>query len=299
VVALVDRALAFEKGHRWPSAAAMRDAVKDAMVGVLGRVVGRESLPTLFAPEEEGKARTRRLEAEARRFEVALTPGAVPVTPGAAPTPPGVILRTMEAPSTKPGIGVASGSVAGASTSRPVSTGAGVPGVPVPGSWLRSTAALATFVLVGTALVCGGGAAAYELLLRPAADRPAGPPAPSAPPSVVTTPGGGATPSAMPSVVTAIGAPAILEPAASLAPLDPVTPDAGRAVAPGIPRPSSRPLSAPPPSAPPGPLAPPTAPATPPPAHPAAGEVDSVCSTPFYLDDQGEKHFKPQCFGAK
>ena len=47
VVALVDRALAFDKKDRWPSAAAMRDAARDAYLNLFGEVVSSAPLATL------------------------------------------------------------------------------------------------------------------------------------------------------------------------------------------------------------------------------------------------------------
>src|ERR1700722_4738334 len=44
VVALVDRALAFQKGDRWPSAAAMRDAIATTYRGMFGEGLSLSSL---------------------------------------------------------------------------------------------------------------------------------------------------------------------------------------------------------------------------------------------------------------
>ncbi len=45
--------------------------------------------------------------------------------------------------------------------------------------------------------------------------------------------------------------------------------------------------------------APPTQMTTTPPVAPAAGHVSPSCDPPFTLDDQGRKHFKPECFLKK
>lgn len=66
IVELVDRALAFDKGERWPSAEAMRDAIRDAHLSVCGRILSRDSL----LPLVEGVDRHR------LPTELALSPSA-------------------------------------------------------------------------------------------------------------------------------------------------------------------------------------------------------------------------------
>ena len=44
VVDVIDRALAFHKSERWRNAIAMRDAIREAHLGVFGRIVSRDSL---------------------------------------------------------------------------------------------------------------------------------------------------------------------------------------------------------------------------------------------------------------
>ena len=52
VVALIDRALAFDKTQRWPSAEALRDATREAHVSLLGRAVSRDSLAPLLSERD-------------------------------------------------------------------------------------------------------------------------------------------------------------------------------------------------------------------------------------------------------
>jgi serine/threonine-protein kinase len=52
VAELIDRALAFRKGGRWPSATAMRDAIRDAYLDTFGEVISRAPLAALF-PEKD------------------------------------------------------------------------------------------------------------------------------------------------------------------------------------------------------------------------------------------------------
>ncbi|HEV3189191.1 MAG TPA: serine/threonine-protein kinase, partial [Polyangiaceae bacterium] len=51
VVTVVDRALAFHNSDRWPTAAAMRDAIRDAHLSVFGKRVSRESLLPVASSE--------------------------------------------------------------------------------------------------------------------------------------------------------------------------------------------------------------------------------------------------------
>jgi serine/threonine-protein kinase len=48
IVAVVDRAIAFRKADRWPTAAAMRDALRKAYVAVFGEEISRSQLAHLF-----------------------------------------------------------------------------------------------------------------------------------------------------------------------------------------------------------------------------------------------------------
>lgn len=93
VVALVDRALAFEKGQRWASAESMRDAVREVLVAEYGANASEAPLLALFEPV--GEARMVTLSADS--WPPIATPGpglgarssSGPKTPGAlrAPTP--------------------------------------------------------------------------------------------------------------------------------------------------------------------------------------------------------------------
>jgi serine/threonine protein kinase len=60
VVALVDRALAFEKSSRWESAAAMRDALAEAYVATYDEPLSRDVLAAYFRAMEEAPAHAKR-----------------------------------------------------------------------------------------------------------------------------------------------------------------------------------------------------------------------------------------------
>jgi len=62
VVALVDRALAFEKADRWPDALTMRDAVRDASLSAYGEVLS--SAPLLALLEGRSAARQQAVHAD-------------------------------------------------------------------------------------------------------------------------------------------------------------------------------------------------------------------------------------------
>ena len=72
LVAVVDRALEFEKGARWGSASAMRDAVRDAFAAIESRIVSRELLLPMLASRESS---------DALRREAALAPTPPPPAP--------------------------------------------------------------------------------------------------------------------------------------------------------------------------------------------------------------------------
>ncbi len=55
VVEIVDRALAFDKSRRWPTALAMRDAVREVYLAIFGAKIGKEPLERILA---EGAAWT-------------------------------------------------------------------------------------------------------------------------------------------------------------------------------------------------------------------------------------------------
>jgi eukaryotic-like serine/threonine-protein kinase len=77
LVAVVDRALAFDKRARWQTAAEMRDAVRDAHLAVDGRVVSRASVLPAGGASESPRAHTLQAEALA---SFRATPPAVAAT---------------------------------------------------------------------------------------------------------------------------------------------------------------------------------------------------------------------------
>jgi serine/threonine protein kinase len=58
IVALVDRALAFDKPARWPDAASMRDAVREAFVEAFGEPPTRDALAAYFAEMDGAPVRS-------------------------------------------------------------------------------------------------------------------------------------------------------------------------------------------------------------------------------------------------
>jgi serine/threonine-protein kinase len=63
LVSTVDRALSFAKRDRWPSAEAMRDALRDVSVAIFGRLPVRETLLSAFGDGAVGMAATRPADA--------------------------------------------------------------------------------------------------------------------------------------------------------------------------------------------------------------------------------------------
>ena len=102
VIEVVDGALAFEKAERWQSAAAMRDAVRDAYRTTQGEEISRAPLLGLTSGSSSG-ARPNLLGAT--EHEVAASPRAASVeaAPFHGPAAPGLGLSTAKAVSVDPG----------------------------------------------------------------------------------------------------------------------------------------------------------------------------------------------------
>ena len=78
VVAVIDRALAYDKEHRWPSAAAMRDAIERASLEAFGERPSKTALATLLTEDDLGRARTEHVRVVAPTMEMT----ALPASPG-------------------------------------------------------------------------------------------------------------------------------------------------------------------------------------------------------------------------
>src|SRR5580692_695074 len=80
IVQLVDRALAFQKPDRWPSADAMRDAVRDTYLAVFGTRLTKEPLERIFVEAPMDMAATA--------HALSAPPAAPVATPAPIATPP-------------------------------------------------------------------------------------------------------------------------------------------------------------------------------------------------------------------
>jgi len=188
--ALVDKALAFDKSSRWPGAAAMRDALREAYVGLFHAPPTRDVLA-----------------AHVHETEASPAPGHEP----ARPAPPAHATESLaktkvEAPSPRPlqgtlplGTSASPQSpphppASGLTTSKPVSSPAPVTQSPPSGPARRSMAplvigaALAIGIGIGVAMMLGGRG-------RPAASATAPPPALTTLPSASAS-GSATTPAA-------------------------------------------------------------------------------------------------------
>jgi serine/threonine protein kinase len=291
---VIDRALAFEKHVRWPSADAMRDALLTASLSAHGAVPGRESLTSLLDPDSG----TRRLDgAKTERAPGSFDNGATPprlvvtgdsdirvndptfATPGSAPGTPSAqgraVLGRTPPPrgSVHPPLDTAVSHVSqpglpalpGLSTANPVSAEAStvrkprgsVPWGPVITGGALLIAAIAVFFAVARPTVGKDGSTQQGAATAPVVPVTSTSPAPT-PSSVPTT-----DPLALPPVTAAI--------AATSAASAPATPSA-RATSPT--------------------KATKAAPAA---AHKPAAAAAPDCSTPYTLNANGEKVWRVEC----
>jgi serine/threonine-protein kinase len=295
VVGIVDRALAFEKSGRWPSAIAMRDAVRAEYLAIFGTKIGKEPLERLVAQASAWMGQTVPVDAILTPAPAAPPPArvSVPVGPPAggrieptrdmtawpgvpparqtpSPQAPHAPTRDMSvipgrpsswsagAPSAAPGSGVI-----GSSTARPVQANASLQpqGVPSP----TSRALIIGIVAFATLLaVLGIGWLAF-----------------SHSSSVAMAPSDSAPPLAAPA-----------------SPSPPVVLEAAAPVVEAIPAPQAPPV----PRAPPAPANPPASrpfatpfiPTTP--VQPAPHSPTSPnCDPPFTINLSGHRVPKPEC----
>ena len=74
VAAVIDRALSYDKAHRWPSAAAMRDAVERASLEAFGERPSKTALASLVAEDHVGPGRTEHVRRVAPTQEMTALP---------------------------------------------------------------------------------------------------------------------------------------------------------------------------------------------------------------------------------
>jgi len=309
VVHVVDAALAYEKARRWPGAAAMRDAVRDATLAALGRVVARDSLLPLFAPEDLGLAQTQHAEAIASTPFASRPYSPVPTPPAGGP--PLVVIATNPPPRVE-GILAPGGTLrasgpalpvarvtphiefVGATTSQPVSSTQAPRRVAGPPKSARPVIAAAS--IVALALIGAGVVAAIKFLPHPPDSATT---AVSPPPVTATLPGTATVatvassvpapsttgaPSAPTAEATPVHAPGAMlpEPVATKKKLSSAVPATAAE--------SSPPMSRPAAVAPPAPTPPAATAATAPPSSSSA-----TCDPPYYFDTGGNRIFKKEC----
>jgi serine/threonine-protein kinase len=127
VVEIVDRALGFEKAGRWPSALAMRDAVRAAYLVIFGARISKEPLERLMAERAAWTGATLPVDA------VMTVPPALRTSPATSPAGAARVAPTREMtawPTASGAQGAAArppSAIVGASTARPVQGEASVP----------------------------------------------------------------------------------------------------------------------------------------------------------------------------
>jgi serine/threonine-protein kinase len=264
VVGVVDRALAFNKADRWPTAAAMRDALAEASRAALGELPSRAALLSAFGPAAAGGTGASGPSALSQGRELTLTAGAFAGGPAAA-TP--VI----------------------AETGRPVSSDPGVPPRRAPGAALPVVVLGALVSLAGIA----GVAAAIHFAGRGKTGTPANAPtqgvsaaaAETSPPQATATSSVSVEPTS--KAVAAEAEPQVrLEPAQEPSPRSTESSEAPASSAPPVPEPPAMSKPSKPASSTTHSLS-----AT---ATSAKPKVD--CNPNYTLDANGEKRFKPECF---
>jgi hypothetical protein len=194
-VAVVDRALAFHKRDRWSSAAAMRDAVRDAHLSVFRRTLSRKSLLLDSSSDALAEARPRELDvattrraADARSARLAVSgrAGAMPApgAHGAGRIPRGTQLSYRAPGDPRRDVGEAPEAAPEeepATTSQPAV--AGPP--PTAPARRRTMTALAAFALL--ALAAGSGIAMRSLSSSASRDPQSGSTGSPQPPAVGVT----------------------------------------------------------------------------------------------------------------
>jgi serine/threonine-protein kinase len=307
VVALVDRALAFERAGRWPSALLMRDAVRATYVAMFGQRLDKEPLVRLVGGDEIGTGPTMhamsavpsapppalapQVFTKAGRTLDEPTPAPVPRTREMAsrPTRPGEPPPPVGPGPTRPLGAVPYGAPAGYAPGGLVLQGAprqpasaattalsserDVPRPPGRNRWIVPAA------ILGTALGVGGGLF-YGLSTRGASSSAAGAGlVESTPPPPTSAAAAAPQPPPVPAT------PPVPPPLTSSVPQTVTQPPAPRTPAPPPPA-----VVVPPVPASPRVAAPPT---PSPPRAPSAGKPN--CNPPYTVDEIGHHHMKPEC----
>jgi eukaryotic-like serine/threonine-protein kinase len=275
IVEIVDRALAFHKADRWPSAVAMRDAVRATYPAMYGAKLNKEPLERFLtlAPTNLGTEPTA-LALPA----MSPPPSPLGVRPSAAPKPAQLVIipernttTPMSAAATPAGspriaptqdmtaFPAASGPVGGWPTHPSASTAQAVSSEYLPPGLERKRSNVVMLALLaGVGITLGAGVVVWLAGSRSHATLGA------AAETAAAAAAAGLPPSAAPSVIVA-------------PPPIPVS---------ALPTSPAPPLSAHPPRV-------PTVPAT---ARPAAAPVTRVdCTTPYTVDNKGIRHPKPEC----
>jgi serine/threonine protein kinase len=196
VAAVVDRALAFERAHRWPDAGSMRDALRDAHLTAFGRPLSRAPLAQLAGGSV-----------------------AMDDTMGAPTPPPTRTAPLVHAPAFTPArpLAVAPTALPGGTTAQPVLQERGPSGLPAQ----RRTGLVVVAVMAAFCVAGLGAAAVARLALGRAASAPAGqavtpPSAPAAAPAAAPGPSSEVTvtpPAAPPASTASTTAPSSALPA--------------------------------------------------------------------------------------
>jgi serine/threonine protein kinase len=275
IVEIVDRALAFHRADRWPSALAMRDAVRAAYQAMYGARLNKEPLerfltvvptslgtePTALAlpavtPAPNAEALGFRPSASPRPAQLVIVPERNTTTPLGAASPR--IAPTQDMTAFPPPAPVGGWPThPSASTAQAVSSEYLPPGI----EKKRSNVVLLA-LLAGVGITLGAGVVVWLAGSRSHASIGA------AAETAAAAAAAGLPPSAAPSVIVAPPPPPPI--AVSAVPTSPAPP------------PSAHPPRVP--------TVPPPVPAT---ARPAAAKVD--CTTPYTVDNKGIRHPKPEC----
>jgi serine/threonine protein kinase len=273
VVQIVDRAIAFDKATRWPSAAAMRDAIRDTYLAMFGEAISRAPLAALFPRQDQSAPHTEHTGpggSPPADPNDASAPATRPVSGGTLPVGVPVAAHT-------PGFGI------GMTTSKPVSSEAielqgGVPG--------RKRTPAAVKAAVGVAAVASIAFAAFELRGRsPSGGVVAGPPPDSTVSGSVADEGATVAAGVVDAATERVGdggavqTPVVAAATGATAPLSATKPTVHRA------RPDASPATQPPTTTAPAP-SPAVSPATPPKPN---------CNPPYVIDSSGRHQYKPEC----
>jgi serine/threonine-protein kinase len=276
VVQIVDRALGFDKPARWPTALAMRDAVRAVYLAIVGEKIGKEPLERLVTQASASMGATLPIDAirSATPPPQRNTPMGPKHVPRVEPTRDMTAIPIPARSTTPETWGPPRSELVGASTSRPVQSNASIErpqGVPRSGSLvligLVAAAILSAAVGIGWLVFSRGSSATVSTAVSSAAPAETTlPPAPSSPPPIVAKEAG------LPPLETSAAPPPKPPPRS----------------------PANSPANAPLPARPvPTPTFLPTPPQVQPSPHPPTTQPN--CDPPFTIDLSGHRVPKPEC----